>query len=189
MGNAIRDILSDHASSEDEEGEEDEDDDEEHTGHGTLSMDEEPGWVMETMSERILHRMENSRQEQMRLDELTQPGWGDLDNYFRGGDMAYRTFELTVPAVGKPPRDSTAPTPSPTTIGEHMQALHIVPRRSKMPPVMSPQGSSEMRLGLEQPQADNHIVPLMPAVVPDLPQIEIAKPVPPVSYYQCVKHP
>jgi hypothetical protein len=43
MLNAIRDSLSDLASSEDEEDGEDEDDDEEDTGHGKLSEDDEPG--------------------------------------------------------------------------------------------------------------------------------------------------
>jgi len=46
-----------------------------------------------------------------------------------------------------------------------------------------------MRLGLEKPQADNYILPLMLEVVPDASQIEIAKPVPPVSFYPCIERP
>jgi hypothetical protein len=40
-----------------------------------------------------------------------------------------------------------------------------------------------MRLGSEKPLADNQIVRPMPTAVADSPQIEIAKPVQPVSFY------
>ena len=96
---------------------------------------------------------------------------------------------MKVPAVGKPQIDSTAATPSPTTFGELMQALDIVPRQSQMLQVTSRQGSSQMRLGSEKPKADNHIVPPMPAMVPDSSQIEIAKTVQPISFYPCISRP
>jgi len=83
MLNAIGDSLSDLTSSEDEEDGEDEDDDEEDTGHGKLIEDDEPGWVMGTISKTVQHCMESFRQKQMRLDQLTQPGWGDAADYFR----------------------------------------------------------------------------------------------------------
>jgi len=151
MLNAIGDSLSDLASSKDEEDREDEDDDEEDTWHGKLSEDDEPGWVMGTISKMVQHRMESFRQKQMRVDELTQPGWENAADYFRERDMKYGTTELKVPAVGKPQTDSTVATPSPTTFGEHMQALDIVPGQSQMPQVTSWQGSSQMRLGSEKP--------------------------------------
>jgi len=186
MLNAIGDSLSDLVSSEDEEDGEDEDDDEEDTGHRKLSEDDEPGWVIGTISKTEQHRMESFRPKQMNLDEMTQPGWGDAADYFRERDMKYRTTELKVPAVGMLQTNSTAATPSPTTKGERMQALDIVPGQSQMPQVTSRQGSSQMRLGHEKPQADNHIVPPMPAVVPDSSQIEIAKPVQSVRVYPCI---
>jgi len=74
MLNAIRESLSDLASSDDEQDGEDEEDDEEDTELGKLSDDDEPGWVMGTITKMVLHRMESFRQQQMRLDELTQPG-------------------------------------------------------------------------------------------------------------------
>ena len=43
-----------------------------------------------------------------------------------------------------------------------------------------------MKLGSDKPQADNHIEQLMPAAVPDLSQIDIEKPVQPVSFYPCI---
>jgi hypothetical protein len=78
MLNAIGDSLSDLASSEDEE-----DDDEEDTRHGTLSEDDEPCWVMGTISQMVQHQLESFRQKHMRFDELTQLEWGDAADYFR----------------------------------------------------------------------------------------------------------
>jgi len=93
MLNAIVESLSDLASSEDEEDGEDEDDDEEDTGHGKLSDDDEPGWVMGTISTTVQQRMESFRQKQLRLDELTQPGWGDAADYFHERDMEHGTTD------------------------------------------------------------------------------------------------
>jgi hypothetical protein len=183
---AIGDSLSDLASSDEEEDGEDEDDDEDDTGHGKLSDDDEPGWVMGTIPKTVQHIMECFRQKQLRFDELMQPGWGDVADYFRERDMKYGTTELKIPAGGKPQEDSTAATPSPTSFGELMQALDIVPGQSQMPQVTSRQGTRQMRLGLEKAQADNRIVPPMPAVVPDSSPIEIAKQVQPVSFYPCI---
>jgi len=76
MLNDIGDSLRDLACSEDEEDGEDEDDDDEDTVLGKLSEDDEPGWVMSTISKMVQHHMERYRQKQMRLDELTQPDGG-----------------------------------------------------------------------------------------------------------------
>jgi len=105
MLNAIRDSLSDLASSEDEENGEDEDDDEEDTGHCILSEDDEPGWVMGTMCKTVQHRMNSSWQWQIRLDQLRQPAWGGAADYYHESDMKYGTTEFKVPAVGKPQTD------------------------------------------------------------------------------------
>jgi len=67
-----------------------------------------------------------------------------------------------------------------------MLALDIVLAQSPMLQVTSRQGSSHLRLHPEKPQADNHIVPPMTAAVPDSSQIELAKPVQPVSFYPCI---
>jgi len=186
MLNSIGDSLSDLARSEDEEDREDKDDDEEDMGHGKLSEGDEPGWVIGTISKKVQHSMESFRQKQMRLDQLRQPGWGDAADYFCERDMKYGTTELKVPAVGMPQTDSTAATPSPTTFEELMQALVILPRQSQLLQVTSRQGCSQMKLGSETPLADNHIVLLMPAMVADLSQIEIVKPVQPVSFHPCI---
>jgi len=69
---AIWDSLSDLASSDDREDWEDEDDEE--TEQGNLSQDDEPGWVMATITTMVQQRMERFRQKQMKLYKLTQPG-------------------------------------------------------------------------------------------------------------------
>jgi len=94
---AIGDSLSDLASSDD--GEDGEDEDDEETEQGKLSDDDEPDWVMGTINKTVQQRMESFRQTQMKLDELTQPGWEDAADYFREQDNKYGTSELRVPAV------------------------------------------------------------------------------------------
>jgi hypothetical protein len=62
MLNTIGDSLSKLESFEDEEDGEDEDDDEDDSGHGKLSEDDKPGWVMGTISKTVQHYMEGFRQ-------------------------------------------------------------------------------------------------------------------------------
>ena len=75
MLNAIRDSLSDLVSSDDGDDGEDEDDDEDDPPGGKLSEDDQPRWVMGTISKSVQYRMERFRQKQMTLDGLRQPGW------------------------------------------------------------------------------------------------------------------
>jgi len=127
---AIGDSLSDLASSDDGENGEDED---EVTDLGKLSEDDEHGWVMGTISEAVQQRVESFRQKQMNLDELTQPGWEDAADYFRERDKKYGTAELRVLVVVQPQTDDDASAPPPTTFGELMDRLDIVPGISQMP--------------------------------------------------------
>jgi hypothetical protein len=91
---AISDSLSDLANSEDDEDGEDEDDDEEDTGHGKLSKDDEPGWLMGTICKTVQHHMESIGQKQMRYEELTQAEWVDADDYICEREITYGTTEL-----------------------------------------------------------------------------------------------
>jgi len=75
---AIGDTLSDLASSND--GEDGEDDDDDKTEQGKLREDDEPGWVMGTITKTVQQHMERVRQNQMRLNKLTQPVWEDAAN-------------------------------------------------------------------------------------------------------------
>jgi len=122
---AIGDSLCDLASSEVAEDGEDEDDEE--IEQAKLSEDDEPSWVMGTISKTVQQGMERFRQKQMKLDELTQPGWEDAADYFRERDEKYCTSELRVPAVVQRRANDNAPAPPPTAFGELMGSLDIVP--------------------------------------------------------------
>jgi len=189
MFNAIRDSLCDLASFNDEQDGEDKEHDEEDTVLGKLSDDAEPGWVMGTISKTVHHCMESLWEKQMRLDELTQLGWGDVANNFCERDMKYGTAELKVPVVVKPQTDTTAATPSPTTFGEYIQTLVIVRRKSEMPAVTSRPGSSQMWMGSEKPQGHKFIPVLSPDTATDLMLIQDAQSVGPVCCFPCMKHP
>jgi hypothetical protein len=177
MLNAIRDSLSDLARSDDEQDGEDEEDDEEDTELGKLSDDDEPGWVMGTITKVVPHRIESFRLKQMRFDELTQPGWGDAANYFYERDMRYGTAELQVPVVVKPQIDSTTATPSLITVGEHMQTPEIVRGQLEMPAVSSRPGRSQRRMGSDNPHSHKFRPVLSPSMASDSIPIQDANPV------------
>jgi len=94
---AIRVRLSDLASSDDWEDGEDEDDEE--TAQGKLSEDDNPGWVMGTITKTVQQCMERLWQKRMKLAELTQPGWEDTADYFPEWDKKSGTFKLMIPAL------------------------------------------------------------------------------------------
>jgi len=189
MMNAIGDSLSDCASCDDEHDREDEEDDEEDTELGKLSDDNDPGWVMDTVSTTVQHRLGSFRPKHMKLGKFMQPGWGDAAHYSHERDMKYGTAELMVLAVVKPQIDMTAATPPPTTFGEHMQTRDIVCGQSHIPAVTSRPGSIQMRLGPQKPQLDKYLPGLSADVVPDSTIIQDAKPVDPVGVYPCIMHP
>jgi len=112
----IIDSLSNLASSDDEEDGEDENDNED-TEVGKLSEDDEPGWVMGTISKTVRHSMDSVCQKEVTLDELMQPGWVDRADYFHRRDKKYVMAEKSVLAVVKPQTDTTAASPSPTIFG------------------------------------------------------------------------
>jgi len=131
MLNTIGDSLSDRASSDDEEDAEDEEnvDDSEQS---KLSEDDEPGWVMGTISNTVKRRMERFWQKQMKLDKFTQPGWGDAADYIHERYKKSGTSKLKVPAVIKYQTDHVSAAPPPTTFGELLETLDIVSGISRM---------------------------------------------------------
>jgi hypothetical protein len=98
MLDAIGDSQSDFASSDDEEDRDDDAD----TEQGKLSKDDEPSWVMGTISKTVQQRIEWFWPKQMKLDEITQLGWGDAVDYIHERDQKYGTTELKVLAFVKP---------------------------------------------------------------------------------------
>jgi len=92
MLNAIGYSLSHLLSSDDEEDGKDKDNLEEDSLGGKLSDDDEPGWVIGTISEMVHYRMEHFWQTQMKLDESMQPASGDAADYFSERDKKDRTI-------------------------------------------------------------------------------------------------
>jgi len=181
---AIGESLSNMASS--DYGENGKDENNEETEQRKLGEDDKPGWVMGTISKAVQQRIERFLQKQMKLDELTQLGWGDAANYFRERDRKYGTSELRVPAVVKRQTNQDVAAPALTTFGELMRCFDIVPGIAQMPPGTSRPGSSHMRLGSGNPQSDIAIPGLAPATERDSSTVLNSKPVEPVSYYPCI---
>jgi len=144
---------------------------------------------MGTITKTVQHRKECNRQKQMRLDELTQPGWGDTAHYFQERFVKYGTSKWMVPAVVKPQTDMTAATPLPTTFGELRQTLDIVPGQSQMPQGTSRPGRSQMKQGAEKPQSQTDQGSVLPDVVANSSLIENAKPVEPISFDPQISRP
>jgi len=122
---AIRDSLSDLASSND--GQDGEDEDDEEKEQGQLSKDDEPGGVMGTITNTGPQRLERCRQKPLKLDEFSQPGWSDADDHFCDRDTKHGPSALWDPAVVQQETDDYAATPVSKTIGELLQRLDIVP--------------------------------------------------------------
>ena len=181
---AIRDSQSNLASSDD--GEDGEDEDDQETEQGKLSDDDEPGCVIGTITNMVQQRMESFRQKQMKLDELTQPGWEHAADYFCERDEKYGTSELRVPAVVKLQTNDDALAPPPTTFAELMESLDIVPGILQRPQGTSRPGSSHIRLGSVEPQSKSSIPSGETAAEPDLSTVLNAKPVEPVIFYPCI---
>jgi len=187
---AIGDSLSDLASS--DNGVDGEDEDDEETEQGKLSEDDEPGWMIGTITKTVQQRMERFGQKQMKLDELARLGWEDAADYFRERVKNFGTFQFGVPAVVQPQTNDDTPAPPPTTFGELMESLDIVPRVSQRPQGNSRPGSSHIRLGSVKPQSKSSIPSGEPAAEPNSSTLLKAKPVEPVSsveavmYYPCI---
>jgi len=180
---AIRDSLSDLASSDD--GEDGEDDDDEEKEQGQLSEDDEPSWVMGTIMNMVQQCLERFHQKPMKLNELTQPGWEDAADYFCERDKKYGTSALRVLAVVQLQTDDDVATPVPTTIGELLECRNSVPGIWQMPHRTSRPGSSHIRSGSVKLQSNMSISGLETAAEPDTSPLLKAKPVESVSFYPC----
>jgi len=144
---------------------------------------------MGTISKTVQRRMERFWQKHMKLDELTQPGWGDTVDYFRERDMMYGMCESKVQAVIKSQTDHVAVAPPPTSFGELLETLDIIPGISRMPQCTSRPESSHMRVGSGKPKSPERISCLLPGAESDSSQITYATPVQPASAYHCILPP
>jgi hypothetical protein len=126
---AIRDSLSDLASSDD--GQDGDNEDDEETQQSKLSEDVEAGWEMGTITKTVQQHIERFRQMKIKFDELIQPGWQDAADSFREQDKIYGTSELRVPAAVQPQANDDAPPHPPTTFAELLECLDSVPGSRK----------------------------------------------------------
>jgi len=178
---AIGDNLSDLARSDNWKDGEDEDDD--GAEQGKLSEDDEPGWVMGTISKMVQQCMERFRQKQMKFDEWTQQGSEDAAEYFRERDMKYGTSELSIPAVVQLETNEDALAPQPTQFGELIASLEVVHRSCERPKGTSRPGSSHIWLGSVKAPSKLSIPSGGPAAEPYSSMLLKAKPVESVSFY------
>jgi len=185
---AISDSLSHIARYDDVEDWEDNDDEEE-TEQVKLSIDDKPGWVMGKISKTVQQRMERFLEKQMKFDKLIQLGWENTADYFREGDRTYSSSELKVLAVVKPQTNDDAAAPAPTTFGELMQFLDILPGILQMPQGTPRPGSIYIRLGFGKPLSDTGIAGFVPAVELDLSPIQNVKPIELLNFYLCISPP
>lgn len=140
---------------------------------GTIST------MVQQCRERIWHN-------QMRLDELTQLGLGDVADHFCERCMMYGTAQLRVRAVLNPKTHTTGATLPPTTIGEHSQTHDNVPGQSQIPQGTPQPGCSQMRQGCDKPQTSKHIASLLHDAVHISSSNKNWKCVEPLSLYPCI---
>jgi len=163
-----------------------EDEDDEETKLGQLSEDDEPCWVMGTISKMVEQRMERLRWKQKKLEELTEPGWEDATDYFCEIDTMYGTFELRVRPVIEQETNDDPSACAPRTFWELMESLDPVPGISQKRRGTSRAGSSPVRVDSGKPQSNMTIPGLAPAGVPHSSIIQSAKPVELVRCYSSI---
>ena len=112
---------------------------------------------------------------------------GDAADHFCERDEKYGTCELDLLAVVKPQRDDDAAATAPTTFGELIVYLDLVPGISQMPQVTSRPGTSHIMIGSGKPQSATGIAGLAPATEPDSSPLHNPKPVESVSFNPCIK--
>lgn len=111
--------------------------DDEYTRLGKLSVDDEPDWVVGTISKRVPQRMERAWHQQTIIDQLTQPGWCHTAGYCRERDEVYDTMKSKLLEVVILQMDEVADAPRLTTAGEQMESHDIIPGKSEIPQVTS----------------------------------------------------
>jgi hypothetical protein len=91
-----------------------------------------------------------------------------------------------VPAGVQLQTDDDVSAPGPTTCGELMECLEIVPGISPMPPESSRPGRCHKRLASMKPQLNKSISSIEPAGEHDMSPLHNAKPDEPVSVYPTI---
>jgi len=80
-----------------------------------------------------------------------------MGNYFCERDEMYGSTKLTVAGVTNPQMNKVAAATAPTTVGELLESLYIVPGKLQIPQGTCRLGSSYMRISLGKPHTSKHI--------------------------------
>jgi len=179
MSNNIGDSLSNLAWFKDAEDGDDDDDDKEDPLLDQLSEDDEPSWVMGTISKMVQHRLKGIWTYQRNVDGLTHPRSRDAADSFCERDMMYGMIQLRVTGVVQTwPAEDASPS-GPTKVGEPMEPPESVPGILQIPRLTSQPGCSHMRGGSRKPHTCKCIPSLLLDGMTDSSPIEKSKPVEP----------
>ena len=140
---------------------------------------------MGTITKMVQQHMVRFRHEEMKFNELTQPGWKDAADYICELYKKNGTSEMTIPVVVRLQTDDDAPAPPPTTFGGLMECIDIVPRISQMPQWTSRPGSSHIRLRSVKPHSQSSIPSGVPSAELDSSMLLKAKRVEAVRFHPC----
>jgi len=183
---AIRDSLSDLASS--DHGKDGDDDDDEDTAQGQLSEDDDPGWVLGTISKPCCsewrdfvrsrwiltnwHNQDGGTQPTTFMEEISStahPNWGFQQSF----NCKRMMMELHLHPQN----------------WESLRSVLTLSQGYRKYSKASRPGSSHIRLGSGKAQSNTGIAGLAPAAKPDSSLIINAKPIEPVRFYPCIEPP
>jgi hypothetical protein len=133
--------------------------------------------------------METFWQKEMKVDELTQPGWEDAAYYFHERGTMYGTSELRVPAVVKQQTDHDSEAPAQITFGRLMVCFNIIPGKYHRMRGSSRPGKIHTLIGSRKPQSNTCMPTLSTRGEPHSPLIPNAKPVEFVRSYCWILQP
>jgi hypothetical protein len=126
FANSVSDIVRS------DDGDDGEQQDVESPERGQLSEDDEPGWMLGTITKTVQQRMERFWQKHMKSNKSSHPGWDNTPAYYRDRETKYGLSEIRVPAVIQPQTDEDAAASGMTPLGELLECLDIVRGISQM---------------------------------------------------------
>lgn len=143
---------------------------------GKLSENDEPGWVMGTLSKEVPQSMETYLVMEIWHDELTQLRWWDMADYFPYRDMKCWMAALKLLPIVISLADKVAATPGTTKFVKLIVTVDNVPGKSQMLDGHPHQGCSHTMLGFPKPQSDKQIMSRLPDAASNLLSIKQLKP-------------
>jgi len=131
--------------------------------------------------------MEWSRQKQMRVDELTEPGCEEVADYIHQRYWNYRNSKVKELAVVQPQTNDDAAALATSKFGELMECHDIDQGILQMPQRTFRPGCSHISIGAVKPQPNTSMSVLVPATMPNSFLIQNGKRVEVESIYTSIK--